>query len=78
MKKFYTRFTIKTWEEQFRRMIDEHVRNNPKSYGWVTSDTKELVYKDVVNDFLKNGKLTSETSVYFDKYKNSTWKGTAL
>lgn len=77
-EKFYARFAIKTWEEQFRRMIDEHVRNNPKSYGWVTSDTKELVYKDVVNDFLKNGKLTSETSVYFDKYKNSTWKGTGL
>lgn len=77
-EKFYARFTIKTWEEQFRRMIDEHVKNNSKYYEWVTSDTKELIYKDIVNDFLKNGKLTFETPVYFNKYKNSAGKGAEL
>ena len=67
--KFHTRFMIKTWEEQFKDIIEKWVKNNPQMYGWVTAEIKEQVYKDMIFDFSKYGNLNSTVAVYLNKYK---------
>ena len=66
---FRTRFVIKTWEEQFKNILETKIMRNPQAYEWVTPDIKEQVYIDMVCDFSKNGKLTSPLDTYLDHYK---------
>lgn len=66
---FNARHIVATWEEQFRSMIEEWILNHPQKCMWVTSDTKEQVYKDMIYDFSQNGKLSLSVSGYFKRYR---------
>lgn len=52
-KKFNARFVMKTWEEQFKDIIEKWILGKSQMYEWVTPDIKEQVYKDMIVDFSK-------------------------
>ena len=68
-KKFHIRFSTKTWEEQFKNMIEKWLEDNPQVNVWITPDIKEQVYKDMIYDFSKDGKLSASVAFYFEHYK---------
>lgn len=67
--KFHSRFVIESWEEQFRNILEDWIEKNFHDYLWVTSDIKEQVCQDMMEDFFKSGKSNVSVASYVNKYK---------
>lgn len=67
--KFHNRFVIESWEEQFMEILEDWIEKHFSDCLWMTSDIKERVCKDMMEDFFKNGKSNVSVTSYVNKYK---------